>query len=48
MVGLRQVTLDAAVESARREDGTLDFTKFKNFLLEPMRSKIQRVWLNSF
>jgi len=39
VVGLRQVTLDAAVESARREDGTLDFTKFKNFLLEPMRSK---------
>jgi hypothetical protein len=34
--GLKQVVIDAAVESSRRTDGTIDMVKFREFLLNPM------------
>ena len=37
--GLRQVVMDAAVESSKRTDGTVDFVKFNNFLNEPMKGR---------
>jgi hypothetical protein len=37
--GLQQVVVDAAVESSRKADGTIDFAKFREFLLEPMTGR---------
>lgn len=37
--GLQQVVVDAAVESSRKADGTVDFAKFREFLLEPMTGR---------
>ena len=34
--GLKQVVIDASVESSRRTDGTIDMVKFREFLLNPM------------
>ena len=37
--GLQEVVVNAAVESSRNADGTIDFTKFQTFLLEPMTGR---------
>jgi hypothetical protein len=37
--GFQTVVVNSAVENSRRADGTVDFVKFREFLLEPMRGK---------
>ena len=37
--GLQEVVVNAAVENSRNADGTIDFTKFQTFLLEPMTGR---------